>query len=103
MNAPGDRIYGPNYRGWTRDGDTIDGYRRVRLKRVSDTAVEGRFTCRISGDSDSPRGLVILHPSESDMKVVVVHNKELKFILWSAESLLAILYSALHCGRKIII
>ena len=68
----------------------------------SHSAVEGRFTCRISGDSDSPRGLVILHPSESDMKVViVVHNKELKFILWSAESLLAILYSALHCGWKL--
>ena len=35
-------------------------------KRVSDTAVEGKFTCRIPGDSDSPRGLLILYPSESD-------------------------------------
>ena len=63
-----DRIYGPNYRGWTRKRATIDGYRIVSLKRVSDTAVEGRFTCRIPGDSDSPRGLLILYPSESDMK-----------------------------------
>ena len=30
-NAPGDRIYGPNFRGWTRSRDTIDGYRVVRL------------------------------------------------------------------------
>ena len=34
------------------------------LKSVSDTAVEGRFTCKIPGDSDSPRGLLILHSSE---------------------------------------
>ena len=60
-----DRIYGPNYRGWTRERASIDGYRVVRLKRVSDTAVEGRFTCRIPGGSDGPRGLLILHPSES--------------------------------------
>ena len=34
------------------------------LRRVSHTAVEGRFTCRIPGDSNSPTGLLILHPSE---------------------------------------
>ena len=68
-NAPGDRIYGPNIRGWTRSRDTIDGYRIVRLKRVSDTAVEGRFTCTNHTERDSPRGLVlILYPSECDMK-----------------------------------
>ena len=60
-----DRIYGPNDRGWTRNRNTTrEGYRVVRLKRVSDTAVEGRFTCKIRGDSDSPRGLLILHSSE---------------------------------------
>ena len=67
-NAPGDRIYERNNRGWTRKRATIDDYRIVSLKRVSDTAVEGRFTCRIPGDSESPRGLLILYPSECDMK-----------------------------------
>ena len=63
--AEADRIIGPNDRGWDRNRNTMrEGYRVVRLKRVSDTAVEGRFTCRIPGDSDSPRGLLILHPSE---------------------------------------
>ena len=64
--ADEERINGINGRGWTSISTTIDGYRVVRLKRVSDTAVEGRFTCSIPGDSDSPRGLLILHPSESD-------------------------------------
>ena len=65
--AEADTITGPNDRGWTSYRASIDGYRIVRLKRVSDTAVEGRFTCQIPGDSDSPRGLLILHPSESEL------------------------------------
>ena len=45
------------------------GRRMVRLKRVSDTATEGRFTCKISKDgNDAVRGLLILHPSESLQK-----------------------------------
>ena len=43
-------------------------YQRVTLKRVSNTAVEGRFTCSIPKDRNSPRGLLILHPSESIYK-----------------------------------
>ena len=46
-------------------------YQRVTLKRVSDTAVEGRFTCSIPEDSDSPRGLLILHPSES---IIIIYK-----------------------------
>ena len=64
--ADAHRIHGDEYRGWTRNRNTMrEGYRVVTLKRVSDTAMEGRFTCKIPGDSDSPRGLLILHPSES--------------------------------------
>ena len=48
-----------------------EGYRVVRLKRVSDTAVEGRLTCKIPRDSDSPRGLLILHSSECVRERVV--------------------------------
>ena len=63
--ADAHRIHGNEYRGWTRNRNTMrEGYRVVRLKRVSDTAMEGRFTCKIPGDSDSPRGLLILYPSE---------------------------------------
>ena len=61
-----ERIDGDNDRGWTRNRATIAGYRIVRLRRVSDTATEGRFTCEITGDGDEAvRGLLILHPSES--------------------------------------
>ena len=64
------RINESIYLGWTRNRATIAGHRIVRLKRVSDTATECRFTCEITGDrsdrnsSESVRGLLILHPSE---------------------------------------
>ena len=57
-----------------------EGYRVVRLKRVSDTAVEGRFTCKIPGDSDSPRGLLILHSSEC---VIYMKESIVKHNLWT--------------------
>ena len=61
-----ERITGDNHLGWTRNRDTIAGHRIVRLRRVSDTATEGRFTCEITGDGDQAvRGLLVLHPSES--------------------------------------
>ena len=52
-------------RGWSRNRAVDSGNHNIaRLRRVSDTAEEGRFTCHISGDIDSPRGLLILYPSE---------------------------------------
>ena len=65
--AEADRIHGNNFQGWTRKRNINpmrDGLQIVRLRRVSDTAVEGRFTCKIPRDKDSPRGLLILYPSE---------------------------------------
>ena len=42
---------GNNDLGWTRDRGTVNVsgiyYRQVRLKRVSQTALEGKFTCHI--------------------------------------------------------
>ena len=62
-----DKIVGNDFRGWVTYKTVVknERYQRVTLKRVSDTAMEGRFTCSIPKDSDSPRGLLILHPSES--------------------------------------
>ena len=53
-------------RGWRRSRDTdSDGHRLVGLMRASPTAEEGRFTCHISGDRDTPRSLRVLYPSKS--------------------------------------
>ena len=52
-------------KGWEVSREVVDGRRVVRLKRVSDTALEGTFTCDISNDSNSPRSLRILHPGET--------------------------------------
>ena len=74
--AIGKRIYGGNDRGWTRERGTVNIsrnlYLQVRLKRVSETGVEGKFTCQFLEDakSNSPpdsnnnKYLFILHPSE---------------------------------------
>jgi hypothetical protein len=68
--AYGKRIDGDNDRGWTRNREYAVNvsdiyYRLVRLKRVSKTAVEGKFTCHIPGDSNNNnRSLLILYPSE---------------------------------------
>ena len=68
----GERIsYGDYDRGWTvnRGHVHVSGegslfHRVVRLKRVSETALEGKFTCHIINDSNNNRSLIILYPSE---------------------------------------
>ena len=77
----------------------------MRLKRVSDTAVEGRFTCKIPGDSDSPRGLLILYLSESVLKdgvlYIVVNNLWLSGLYLCFYTLKAIILSSIYlCGQK---
>ena len=67
--ANGKKIDGDNNRGWTRNRKAavnVSGifYRLVRLKRASETAVEGNFTCHFPGDSNNNRSLLILYPSE---------------------------------------
>ena len=65
------KILSNDPRGWTTNGHTDpDGHEVVRLMRVSPTAVEGRFTCHIRGDMDTPRALGIFYPSG-----LYCHNK----------------------------
>ena len=54
--------------GWTWGRNSTranDGnfHQLVGLKRVSDTAVEGKFTCHIPNDDNNNRFLLILYPS----------------------------------------
>ena len=46
------------------NGEGSPLYRVVRLKRVSETALEGKFTCQIPNDSNNNNFLLILYPSE---------------------------------------
>jgi hypothetical protein len=79
--AYGKRIDGDNDRGWTRNREyavNVSGvyYRLVRLKRVSETAVEGKFTCHIPGDSNNNRSLLILYPILSVETVIEVVTED---------------------------
>ena len=53
--------------GWTwgRNTTYVNGYqhRLVGLKRASETAVEGKFTCHIPNDDNNNQFLLILYPS----------------------------------------
>ena len=81
--AIGERIDGGNGRGWTRDRSTVNVsqsfYRQVRLKRVSETAVMGKFTCQFPGDSNNNKYLLILYPSEYETHCVVTSIRAFYF------------------------
>ena len=55
-------------RGWTRNKGSVNSSGRyhlvLRLRRVSETAVEGKFTCHIPNDSNNNKSLLVLYPSE---------------------------------------
>ena len=65
----GIRINNDSALGWTRNRDRENSsgsyHFVVRLKRMSETTVEGRFTCHIPNDSNNNKSLLILYPSES--------------------------------------
>ncbi|CAI8016795.1 hypothetical protein GBAR_LOCUS10288 [Geodia barretti] len=67
--AEGDRVAREDPRGWASDVVTngSDGHLLVRLWRVSESSVEGSFTCNIPGDIYSPRTLCIFSHSEITM------------------------------------
>ena len=61
-----DKIMSPHAdRGWsTNRGNDSKGHQLVRLRRESDTAEEGVFTCHIPGDSSTPRAVGVYYPGE---------------------------------------
>ena len=64
----GDRIVSGDVpdRGWSRNrAIDSEGHRLVRLRRASDTAEEGVFTCDIPGDFGTPVSVGIYYPCES--------------------------------------
>ena len=63
--------------GWTRNRGTVIStsgihYIVVRLKRKSETVVEGKFTCHIREDNHNNKSLLILYPSESLFDVLSI-------------------------------
>ena len=66
--SSGRRISGSSDRGWTRNrGRVIISsviYHMLGLRRMSETAVEGKFTCHIPNDRNNNKSLLVLYPSE---------------------------------------
>ena len=65
---------GSDDRGWmlSRYSVRVNGiswHRVLILTRVSETALEGKFTCNISGDSNNVKSLLILYPSKNYMYI----------------------------------
>ena len=58
------------YRGWTvtRTVDS-EGHHLMRLRRRSDFAEEGMFTCDFPRDGDTPRYVGVYHPSEFNWEI----------------------------------
>ena len=66
-----DRIVDNDPRRWRRNrGYDSEGYRLVRLRRSSDTAEEGVFTCHIPGDINAPRSVGVYYPSEHNNNTI---------------------------------
>ena len=82
-----ERINGDGNRGWQRNRGRIENYvyyRVVRLKRVSERAEEGKFTCHIPNDDENNKSLLILYPSKSiKVPYTTVVLLLLQLSLWS--------------------
>ena len=82
----GDRIGSPPPdRGWSRyRAADSQGHRLVRLRRANATAVEGVFTCDITGDNNTPRALGVYYPSESWIMLQYNDTVSLVYIIMSS-------------------
>ena len=77
----GERISGKtDNRGWTVNrgivhvkGEGSPFHRVVRLNRLSETALEGKFMCNIANDSKNNMSLLILYPSEYNCATCCVY------------------------------
>ena len=72
--------YGPTERGWdTRR--VFSGNRRFHyLRRRQSSSEEGYYSCSITGDLNTPRGLYILYLSESPYHDTVIHTHTLSLL-----------------------
>ena len=61
-----DKIQPSGDRGWRRTRTTTTNFKWVILRRqpAPETALEGRFTCNITGDNNPIRSIYVLYPSE---------------------------------------
>ena len=72
ITVSGEKVSVWDGRGWGvstgvgrgRSVGSFEWHRIVILRRVSETAFEGKFTCNITGDSNNTKSLLILYPSE---------------------------------------
>ena len=70
-----DEIIVSDSRGWNRTVDNdSEGHRLVRLRRDSDTAEEGVFSCNIPGDNNTPISVGIYYPCKSHFMLKHVHG-----------------------------
>ena len=76
-----------NDRGWTANRDTVQVngkgspiHRAVRLKRVSETALEGKFTCNITNYTNNSKYVLILYPSECSFIENDYHYKSFNYL-----------------------
>ena len=53
-----------DFGGWKVDKETVSDHQLVRLRKVSDSAMEGEFTCYIRGDIIPSASVEMYHPSE---------------------------------------
>ena len=63
----GDRIvsHPHTHKGWDSiRANGSEGHQLVKLRKRSDNAEEGVFTCNIPGDDNTPRFVVVYYPSE---------------------------------------
>ena len=63
-----------NDRGWARNRDDDSGRQLVRLRRFTDTAEEGVFTCDIPGDINNPGYLGVYYSSELCNRIIQCHG-----------------------------
>ena len=56
-------------RGWEVDKEIISGRQLATLRRVSDSAMEGEFTCHMGGDINPFAYVGIYYPSELKLNV----------------------------------
>ena len=75
-----------DFGGWKVDKETVSGHRLVRLTKVSDSAMEGEFTCYIRGDIIPSASVEMYHPSELNQSIIIIIILMFNFAVGSVEA-----------------